>query len=147
MPGASVEGGQASDGEFQNAAGDPSAVGLPQPGDVMKEDTAMAASPDVVAVVDGQYPPPPPDAFRFDPLVAPEPLGMWTKPSDHKRQQMVADDKTRHEYLNEASFTAEQKAEKAQGYKNCQFNQFVSDHLSLHRRGRDTRVGQCYTQR
>lgn len=90
---------------------------------------------------------PPADSFRFDSSVALEPLGQWTMPSDEKSRQLVADDRVRYKFMNEQAFTPEQKAAKAAGYKACQFNQFVSDQLSLHRRGRDTRDHQCLSQK
>ena len=91
--------------------------------------------------------PPPPDDYRFDPSVELEELADWTKPNDEKHRQQMADDRVRLPLLNDAALTREQKEAKDAGYKACQFNQFISDQLSLHRRGTDTRNYKCYNQK
>eukprot|EP00039_Didymoeca_costata_P010943 m.149490 g.149490 ORF g.149490 m.149490 type:complete len:696 (+) comp15014_c0_seq1:69-2156(+) len=74
--------------------------------------------------------------------VEPEGLPPESFPSPEKTAVMRKDETHRRSFLRNLS--PEQEALKAQGYQNCQFNQFVSDQLSLHRRGRDTRDPQCY---
>jgi hypothetical protein len=100
----------------------------------------------VVARRGGEWAPPA-DDYRFDPSVPLEELAEWTKPNSDKHRAQMSDDRVRMGFLNEQALTPEQKEAKDAGYKACQFNQFVSDQLSLHRRGADTRNHQCYNQK
>jgi len=83
--------------------------------------------------------------FRFDKSVGLVGLSEAARPNAAKNTAMSNDESIRHKYLNNLS--PEQKEKKQDGYNNCQFNQFVSDQLSLHRRGRDTREYGCMSQK
>eukprot|EP00049_Salpingoeca_infusionum_P007840 m.126736 g.126736 ORF g.126736 m.126736 type:complete len:473 (-) comp13841_c0_seq3:246-1664(-) len=71
-----------------------------------------------------------------------EPLTAISLPSDRKYHQVLKDEEQRKQLL-EMKKSPEDVAEYKQGYKNNQFNQWISDRLSLHRRAWDTRDVGC----
>jgi len=85
------------------------------------------------------------DDYRYDANIPNEPLGVLAQPSSDKNEWIRSDESIRKQHLNNLS--PEQEKEKKHGYENCQFNQFVSDQLSLHRHARDTRHPKCVAKR
>jgi len=63
-------------------------------------------------------------------------------PSTPKYEAVLRDEKLRTELMNKKRTAAEEK-EYQKGYELNQFNQWISDHLSLHRRAYDTRQVEC----
>eukprot|EP00040_Diaphanoeca_grandis_P020815 m.110678 g.110678 ORF g.110678 m.110678 type:complete len:657 (-) comp28060_c0_seq1:214-2184(-) len=96
-----------------------------------------------------KLPPSPPttkaNGYRFDANIPLELLGVAAHPSEDKNNWIREDEKIRHKALTNLS--PEQERLKKEGYDNCQFNQFASDQLSLHRHARDTRHPSCVDKR
>eukprot|EP00911_Craspedida_sp_UC1_P001026 UC1_evm1s768 len=63
-------------------------------------------------------------------------------PTTPKYHQVLRDEKLR-ERINKEKRSKAEEAEYQLGYKNNQFNQYISDRLSLHRRAYDTRDVGC----
>eukprot|EP00730_Choanoeca_flexa_P000164 TRINITY_DN10074_c0_g5_i1.p1 TRINITY_DN10074_c0_g5~~TRINITY_DN10074_c0_g5_i1.p1 ORF type:complete len:473 (+),score=128.13 TRINITY_DN10074_c0_g5_i1:95-1513(+) len=63
-------------------------------------------------------------------------------PTDPKYKAVLRDEKKRAELLNRQRTEEEEKQYK-EGYEKNQFNQWISDQLSLHRRAYDTRQVDC----
>eukprot|EP00056_Hartaetosiga_gracilis_P020895 m.21812 g.21812 ORF g.21812 m.21812 type:complete len:451 (+) comp8760_c0_seq1:84-1436(+) len=63
-------------------------------------------------------------------------------PNEEKLQAVLKDEKTRAR-LNKKKKSKEDLKEYREGYQKNQFNQWISDRLSLHRRAYDTREVQC----
>lgn len=71
-----------------------------------------------------------------------EKLGPLSLPSTAKYHQVLRDEKLRAQ-VNSAKRSKKEEAEYQLGYKNNQFNQYISDRMSLHRRAYDTRDVGC----
>ena len=65
-----------------------------------------------------------------------------SKPNSEKKRTISEHERTRKDALSKR-LTEEEKAEKRAGRQATQFNQFVSDRISLHRMARDTRHPEC----
>ena len=63
-------------------------------------------------------------------------------PSQEKYERVLADEKLRINILEQPR-TPEEEQEYEEGYRNNQFNQFISDRISVHRRSYDTREVNC----
>eukprot|EP00041_Stephanoeca_diplocostata_P027479 m.756030 g.756030 ORF g.756030 m.756030 type:complete len:521 (-) comp23183_c0_seq44:1839-3401(-) len=76
------------------------------------------------------------------------PLGALSLPNAEKRKMATEDERTRISVIrSESSLSTEEAEERKLGYERNQFNQFVSDRLSLKRRGPDTRPPACLAER
>jgi polypeptide N-acetylgalactosaminyltransferase len=71
-----------------------------------------------------------------------EGLTAISMPNDRKYKAVLRDEGMRKE-LNERKRSPKEEKEYQQGYENNQFNQWISDQLSLHRRAYDTRDVEC----
>eukprot|EP00052_Salpingoeca_macrocollata_P015744 m.125775 g.125775 ORF g.125775 m.125775 type:complete len:575 (+) comp19797_c0_seq1:55-1779(+) len=81
-----------------------------------------------------------------DTRMVPEPLSAMAMPSEKKYQQVLKDEKIR-EALLDKKLTPEEAEERLEGYRKNEFNQFLSDRLSLTRRAYDTRDPSCLQER
>ena len=86
---------------------------------------------------------PPADGFRYDAAVPLEPLPAASGRTAEKAAQMREDEAVRKRAAMGGGRTQAEQQEAAAGKQATQFAQFVSDRLSVHRRGADTRDAEC----
>jgi polypeptide N-acetylgalactosaminyltransferase len=75
-----------------------------------------------------------------------EPLSLISMPTPEKYEQVKKDEATRLQLLGKQRTQLEQE-EYDEGYRRNQFNQWISDNLSLHRRALDTRHVGCLSKK
>ena len=84
--------------------------------------------------------------FLFVSDETPERLTSFSLPTDEKLQKVLKHEEMRNRIINK-KLSPEEELEKAKGYENNEFNQFISDRLPLSRYFYDTRDVGCLDKR